>query len=49
MLTIFSIGKMACRKKSIKSLRNAQGRLIDKQEDILKELVTFYESLYSEY
>ena len=35
-------------KKSIKSLRSAQGRLIDKQEDILKELLTFYESLYSE-
>ena len=39
---------MACRKKSIKSLRNAQGRLIDKQDDILKEPSTFYESLYSE-
>ena len=39
---------MASRKKSIKSLRSAQGRLIDKQEDILKELLTFYESLYSE-
>ena len=35
-------------KKSIKSLRSAQGRLIDKQEDILKELLTFYESLYFE-
>ena len=35
-------------KKSIKSLRSAQGRLIDKREDILKELLTFYESLYSE-
>ena len=35
-------------KKSSKSLRSAQGRLIDKQEDILKELLTFYESLYSE-
>ena len=34
-------------KKSIKSIRNAQGRLINKQEDILKQLVTFHESLFS--
>ena len=34
-------------KKSIKSLRSDQGRLIDKQEDILKELLIFYDSLYS--
>ena len=37
------------KKKFIKPLRSAQGKLIDKQEDILIELVTFYESLYSEH
>ena len=40
--------KWHAEKKSIKSLRSAQGRLIDKQEDILKELLTLYDSLYSE-
>ena len=39
---------MACRNKSIKLLCNAQCKLIDKQKNILKELLTFYESLYSE-
>ena len=48
MQIVYPFGKQACRKKSIKYLRNAQGRLIEKQEDILKELVNFYEFLFSE-
>ena len=35
---------MHAEKKSIKSLRSTQDRLIDKQENILKELAIFYES-----
>ena len=42
-----SFEKIACRKISIKSLRNAHGTLIDKQEDTLKKIVTFCEYLYS--
>ena len=43
-----SFGKSAGRIKSIKSLCSAQDTLIDKQKDILKQLVTFYKSIYSE-
>ena len=39
---------MTCREKSIKSLCIAQSILIDKQKDLLNELVIFYESLYSD-
>ena len=36
------------KKKSIKLLSNAQCALIDKQANVLKEFLTFYEFLYSE-
>ena len=35
-------------KKSIKSLENPQGILITNQANLLKELNSFYESLYSD-